>query len=686
LAYVWTGVIGNWSLPSNWKTIPPIGGNSYPGEVGTTDAVSIPSIGTGALPITVTYDVSAAIIGSLSISGSYDVLDLSGSGNALTVDVTSNVFGASAVLNGSNNQLTMSGSHQTLTFNLETAGLQLYLTSQTAGAGDVLAVGGATNALDVNGTGNGIVYLAAGGSLTLAGGSFNVSGATLRVEQGASISGFGAINTDGITYSSSAGGAITASGGDLRVSVSSGHSINYQIQLGIDNQAGGDLIISGSATPAHAIVMDNANQTLELASDGAVNIGELQSVTGGTIKLDGGAALLEDLHGLDLGAGSDLTGAGTVQVGTGSISSFNGAGTVTAKFLGSSYTLTFNGRVDQSGSATSFNIDSGATLAFQGMVGTNSISPTIDFSTSGAAIAKLDLSAAAGAGFYGVVQNFYNLGLGIGSDQILVGGSSTGNNLLVTDVNGTVYTGGVDTAFKYVSVMNSGTLVDRINMGSHINAVNVGFLSSTERTTLVTTETICFMAGTMIRTPDGEVAVETLKRGDLVLTSDGLAQPVCWLGRQTVSTRFADPLRVLPVRIKAGALAENVPGRDLLLSPDHAVLVDGALIHAGALVNEVSILRETAVPEIFTYYHVELDDHSLVLAENTPAETFVDNVERLAFDNWAEHEALYPEGKSIAELPYPRAKGRRQVPVYVRVLLAERAAIIGAANPAAMVA
>ena len=66
------------------------------------------------------------------------------------------------------------------------------------------------------------------------------------------------------------------------------------------------------------------------------------------------------------------------------------------------------------------------------------------------------------------------------------------------------------------------------------------------------TSTVCFMPGTMIRTPDGEVAVETLKRGDLVLTADNRAEPVAWIGRQTVSRLFSDPAR---------GLADPYPGR-----------------------------------------------------------------------------------------------------------------------------
>jgi hypothetical protein len=272
------------------------------------------------------------------------------------------------------------------------------------------------------------------------------------------------------------------------------------------------------------------------------------------------------------------------------------------------------------------------------------------------------------------------------SSSFSVGYNSTTGNITITYIGGA---GGTDTT-TWNSALDSltykNTADEPFGTTHTITFVSAtpssGSYSSASAANFETINVTCFMAGTLVRTPDGEVAVETLKRGDLVLTTDGVAKPVSWLGRQTVSTFFADPVRSLPIRVKAGALAENVPSRDLLVSPDHALLVDGVMIHAGALVNGTSIIREAKVPAVFTYHHVELDDHSLILAENTPAETFVDNADRMNFDNWAEHQALYPEGKTVTELPYPRVKAHRQVPVYIRVALAERAEIIGAVKSA----
>ena len=101
------------------------------------------------------------------------------------------------------------------------------------------------------------------------------------------------------------------------------------------------------------------------------------------------------------------------------------------------------------------------------------------------------------------------------------------------------------------------------------------------------------------------------------------------------------------------------------------------LVQAAALVNNTSITRVMHPGERFTYYHIETEDHALILAEGAPAETFVDNVTRRTFDNYAEYEALCGgEETPIPELELPRAKSQRQVPHATRVRLAAVAAAL----------
>ncbi len=188
------------------------------------------------------------------------------------------------------------------------------------------------------------------------------------------------------------------------------------------------------------------------------------------------------------------------------------------------------------------------------------------------------------------------------------------------------------------------------------------FVSDGEGGTDVVT---CFYPGTAIATPHGSTPVEELRPGDLVLTHQGAALPVRWIGRSDVSTRFADPHRVLPIRITAAALGGGLPRRDLLVSPDHALFLGGVLVQAGALAGTPGIWRERDVPERFSYYHVELASHELLLAEGVAAESFVDNVDRMHFANWTQRDA--PE-TPITELPYPRAKSWRQVPEHLKTM------------------
>jgi hypothetical protein len=153
----------------------------------------------------------------------------------------------------------------------------------------------------------------------------------------------------------------------------------------------------------------------------------------------------------------------------------------------------------------------------------------------------------------------------------------------------------------------------------------------------------CFAAGTRITTPAGETRVERLRIGDLVLTPSGAAKPVKWLGRRSYGARaVAASPAVQPVRIRAGALAERTPRCDLFVSPQHAMLIDGMLVPAAALVNDVSITRCRNFGDV-EYIHIELDDHDAVLAEGAASETFVDCGSRAMFHNAAEYAALYPD-------------------------------------------
>ncbi|MGU3464917.1 Hint domain-containing protein [Methylobacterium sp. C33D] len=131
----------------------------------------------------------------------------------------------------------------------------------------------------------------------------------------------------------------------------------------------------------------------------------------------------------------------------------------------------------------------------------------------------------------------------------------------------------------------------------------------------------CYCTGTSIRTDRGDVAVERLAVGDRVVTAAGLHRPIRWIGRRTYPGSSAPPTG-RPVRIRAGAFHDGVPARDLLVSPDHAVWLDGLFVAAGHLVNGTSITRGEAVIDL-TYWHVELDSHDLLMAEGTPAESFL---------------------------------------------------------------
>jgi hypothetical protein len=153
----------------------------------------------------------------------------------------------------------------------------------------------------------------------------------------------------------------------------------------------------------------------------------------------------------------------------------------------------------------------------------------------------------------------------------------------------------------------------------------------------------CYCPGTLILTERGERPVETLAIGDRLVTASGDRRPVKWIGRRSYLPRFlaANP-GMHPIRLRAGCLGGGLPRRDLLVSPEHAMLLDGLLMPARCLVNCRTVRTERQVDRL-DYIHVELDSHDVIIAEGAPSETFVDDNSRGMFHNAQEFEILYPD-------------------------------------------
>lgn len=164
----------------------------------------------------------------------------------------------------------------------------------------------------------------------------------------------------------------------------------------------------------------------------------------------------------------------------------------------------------------------------------------------------------------------------------------------------------------------------------------------------------CFVNGTAILTESGEINVECLQVGDAVVTKDCGPKHISWIGKRQMNTNL--PSHHVPVRITAGALGNGLPKRDLLVSPQHRVLLTDwraelmfgtseVLVAAKHLINDTDIRVATDLAE-FEYYHVMFDTHQTIFSEGLPTESFHPGdmaMKSLSDDARAELLEIFPE-------------------------------------------
>jgi Ca2+-binding RTX toxin-like protein len=168
---------------------------------------------------------------------------------------------------------------------------------------------------------------------------------------------------------------------------------------------------------------------------------------------------------------------------------------------------------------------------------------------------------------------------------------------------------------------------------------------------------LCFASGTMIKTIDGERAIETLTVGDRVLTMDGNYQEIRWidsLGLDSIDLQMNPRLK--PIIIRADALGAGFPEQDLIVSPQHRIFVRSmiaermfdtreVLIPANKLLtlDGIDILEHN--PDGVEYWHMLFDDHQIVWSNGTPSESLFIGPEAL--------KAVSPEGRLEIQTLFP---------------------------------
>ncbi len=442
----------------------------------------------------------------------------------------------------------------------------------------------------------------------------------------------------------SAGGSATSNtvAGDINVAgVTTATTVQYGTEFILNGGVASDTVLDTNADASlyGTEYVQPGGLAIGTQNDGAYVLVANGGVTSGTHEYyDGTAAGNTGLENVTAGGSAydsiidnegvlDVSGDSfRTQVNNGGSETVETGGTASGSMIGSGGSqIIFSG-----GTITGSGTDAGMVILSAGAI----FSGTETLAGSAGGPALFEFAATNTGTIEGVISGFTT---GANGNQIEFGGYDSGAT--VSAGNGTV------------KVTENGTSltvhVAGIAKGEHLQLDANGFLA------------ICFLEGTHILADGGERKVETLRAGDLVATWQNgqlVPRPVRFVGYRSIKISGPNAQDAYPVRIRAGAFADAVPHRDLLITQDHCVFVEGRLIPARMLVNGSSIIIDRAISS-FTFYHVELETHGILLAEGLTTESYLDTGNRGNFansaapalrpdlmlneahNNWAEHAA-----------------------------------------------
>jgi hypothetical protein len=421
--------------------------------------------------------------------------------------------------------------------------------------------------------------------------------------------------------------------------VTGGTAVLTAYQTHVTNAAGA--VISGTHYGAYMLdigTIDNFGTIEATGTDGRGIAGGFS----GTIRNEAGGTIAGVAYGVALGSDHSFLGNVTLE----------NAGTI----IGSSgHAVLLDGSTNNR-----LIVDAGA--KFVGDVQSTGQGPGTIELTSGASAGTISGIGSQYRGFQTVKidsgATWTVAGTEAGFNGTTIQGFGTHDTLDVTDLT---FNGGDSVTLNgsdQLIVGNGSTVLETIQLAGSFTGDYFHLSADSGSGTFITENTTpCYCRGTRIRTPKGDVAVEALRIGDRVTIADGTALPIKWIGRRSYRDWMAvgnDDIQ--PVLFRADAIAEGIPARDLYVSPEHAMFIDGVLVPAWHLVNGVTIEQTQGVREI-DYFHLEFDRHVVIFAEDAPAESFVDDDSRMLFHNAEEYRRLYPnEPRRQVEFCAPRVE------------------------------